>query len=98
MQRNKIKFKYLMNLWRTMPNYPTKEDAIYELSVYLVKDGRPNGSFSEQTLRAPFGSDWESTKYKQIIDEMIETGELEVDTKKVSSKKWYKIKNNPYYQ
>jgi hypothetical protein len=87
-----------MNLWRTMSNYPTKEDAIYELSVYLVKDGRPNGSFSEQTLRAPFGSDWESTKYKQIIDEMIETGELEVDTKKVSAKTWYKIKNNPYYQ
>jgi hypothetical protein len=87
-----------MNLWRTMPNYPTKEDAIYELSVYLVKDGRPNGSFSEQTLKAPFGSDWEITKYKQIIDEMIETGELEVDVKKVSSKTWYKIKNNPYYQ
>ena len=87
-----------MNLWRTMPNYPTKEDAIYELSVYLVKDGRPNGSFSEQTLRAPFGSDWETTKYKKIIDEMIETGELEVDTKKVSAKTWYKIKNNPYYQ
>jgi hypothetical protein len=87
-----------MNLWRTMPNYPTKEDAIYELSVYLVKDGRPNGSFSEQTLKAPFGSDWESTKYKRIIDEMIETGELEVDVKKVSSKTWYKIKNNPYYQ
>ena len=87
-----------MNLWRTMPNYPTKEDAIYELNVYLVKDGRPNGSFSEQTLKAPFGSDWETTKYKQIIDEMIETGDLEVDAKKVSSKTWYKIKNNPYYQ
>ena len=97
MDKNKIKFKYLMNLWRTMPDYPTKEDVIYELVVYLTKDGRPNGSFSLQTLKAPFGPNWEETKFKQIVDEMIETGEFEVDDKKSSSKVWYKIKNNPYY-
>ena len=97
MNKNKIKFKYLMNLWRTMPGYPTKEDVIYELNVYLMKDGRPNGSFSLQTLKAPFGSDWEETRFKEIVDEMIESGEFEVDAKKSSSKVWYKIKNNPYY-
>jgi len=97
MDKNKIKFKYLMNLWRTLPDYPTKEDAIYELNVYLLKDGRPNGSFSVQTLKAPFGPEWEEMKYKQIVDEMVESGEFEVDTKKVSPKTWYKIKNNPYY-
>jgi len=86
-----------MNLWRTMPGYPTKEDVIYELNVYLMKDGRPNGSFSVQTLKAPFGSNWEETKFKEIVDEMIESGEFEVDGKKSSSKVWYKIKNNPYY-
>jgi hypothetical protein len=48
-------------------------------------------------LKAPFGPNWEETKHKQIVDEMIETGEFEVDTKKVSPKVWYKIKNNPYY-
>ena len=87
-----------MNLWRTMPDYPTKEDAIYELSVYLMKDGRPNGSFSIQTLKAPFGSNWEETKFKTLVDEMIESGEFEVDSAKSSQKVWYKIKNNPYYQ
>ena len=97
MNKNKIKFKYLMNLWRIMPDYPTKEDVIYELNVYLMKDGRPNGSFSIQTLKTPFGPNWEETKFKQIVDEMIETGEFEVDAKKSSSKVWYKIKNNPYY-
>ena len=97
MDRNKIKFKYLMNLWKTMPEYPTKEDVIYELSVYLMKDGRPNGSFSLQTLKGPFGPNWEETKLKQIVDEMIETQEFVIDEKKVSPKTWYKIKNNPYY-
>jgi hypothetical protein len=97
MDRNKIKFKYLMNLWKSMPEYPTKEDVIYELSVYLMKDGRPNGSFSLQTLKGPFGPNWEETKLKQIVDEMIETQEFVIDEKKVSPKTWYKIKNNPYY-
>ena len=97
MDKNKIKFKYLMNLWRTMPEYPTKEDVVYELSVYLMKDGRPNGSFSLQTLKGPFGSNWEETKIKDLVDEMIQTGQFEVDTKKISPKVWYKIKNNPYY-
>jgi len=78
-----------------MPDYPTKEDVIYELNVYLTKDGRPNGSFSLQTLKAPFGPNWEETKFKQIVDEMIKTGEFEVDTKKVSPKVWYKSKITP---
>lgn len=86
-----------MNLWKTLPSYPTKEDIIYELSVYLMKDGRPNGSFSLQTLNGPFGLNWEETKIKDVIEEMIETGEFEVDTKKISPKTWYKIKDNPYY-
>ncbi len=86
-----------MNLWRSSPDYPSKEDVVYELSVYLMKDGRPNGSFSFQTLKAPFGPNWEETKIKDLIDEMIQIGEIEVDTKKVSPKTWYKIKNNPYY-
>jgi hypothetical protein len=80
-----------------MPDYPTKEDVVYELSVYLMKDGRPNGSFSIQTLKAPFGPNWEETKFKTLVDEMIESGEFELDDKKSSSKVWYKIKNNPYY-
>lgn len=80
-----------------MSGYPTKEDIIYELSSYLVKDGRPNGSFSIQTLNAPFGPEWEKTKIKDVVEKMIEDGDFEIDAKKISSKTWYKIKNNPYY-
>jgi len=43
MNRGRIKFKYLLSVWKTMPDYPTQEDVVYELSLYLIKDGRPNG-------------------------------------------------------
>lgn len=89
-----------MNLWKVLPNYPTQDDFIYELNVYLVKDGRPNGSFSEQTLTSAFGKGWEETKLKSIFETLVRNGSLIEDSTKSSSKQksWYKIKDNPYYK
>jgi hypothetical protein len=98
MDKNNIQFRYLMNLWKSLSDYPTKMDVIYELSVYLMKDGRPNGEFSHQTFNSAFGSEWESSKHSEIIGELIKTGEFEETSKSVAGKKWYKIKNNPYYK
>lgn len=97
MERNKIEFKYLMGLWKSLPGYPTKKDIIYELSVYLLKDGRPNGEFSHQTFNSAFGSDWEKTEHKGIVDEMVKDGDFEETSKSSATKRWYRIKNNPYY-
>jgi hypothetical protein len=96
MNKNKIKIKYILGLWKSLPQYPTKEDIAYEISVFLVKDGRPNGDFSSQTFKSIFGSQWEKS-YGEIIDEMIKTGELEESPKSTETKKWYKIRNNIYY-
>ena len=49
MNRNKIKLKYVLNLWKSLPEYPTKEDVLYEIKSFLVRDSRP-GEFSHQTL------------------------------------------------
>ena len=98
MNRNKIKIKYLLNLWKSLPEYPTQEDVVYEITSYLFKEGKRNGPFSIQTLNGVFGSGWEETKIKDIVEQMIETGEFEVDPKTSGDKKWYKIKDNPYYQ
>lgn len=97
MDKNKIEFKYLMSIWKSLPDYPTKSDVLYELNVYLLKDGRPNGDFSSQTFNSAFGSDWEKTKHKTIIEDMIGAGDFELTPKSSAGKKWYRIKNNPYY-
>lgn len=94
MNRNKIKLKYVLNLWKSLPNYPTKEDVMYEIRSFLVRDSRHNGEFSPQTLNAVFGSRWEKTEYGKLVEELIQEGQIE-ETKKISaSKKWYKLKNN----
>jgi capsule polysaccharide modification protein KpsS len=91
MNRNKIKLKYVLNLWKSLPGYPTKEDVLYEIKSFLVRDSRP-GEFSHQTLNAVFGSKWEKTEYGRIVNELIEDGLIE-ETKKISaSKKWYTLK------
>jgi hypothetical protein len=91
MNKNKIKFKYLLNLWKNLPSYPTKEDVAYEITVYLIKDGRSNGDISMQTFNSIYGSSWEKTKHGLVIKEMMEDKDLIESEKSSSSKKWFKL-------
>lgn len=92
MNKNKVKFKYLLNVWKSLPGYPTREDVIYEISVYLIKDGRPNGDVSHQTFNSIFGSGWDKNKHGEVIRQMISEGDLIESEKSTPSKKWFKIK------
>ena len=86
-----------MGLWKSLPEYPNPDDVIYEISLYLTKDGRPNSEFSEQTFNSIFGKNWAQEKTGDIISEMIEAGSIKEIDKKPGNKKWYTIKDNPYY-
>lgn len=97
MERNKIKMKYLLGIWKDLPEYPTEEDVIYELNSYLVKDGRPDGEFTEQTFNSFLPADWKKSKYGELIESLIKKGNLEKTEKTSGGKEWYKIINNPHY-
>ena len=63
-----------------------------------INDHRNNKTYQYSFAESDYYlSQLQETKFKTLVDEMIESGEFEVDTKKVSPKTWYKIKNNPYY-
>lgn len=85
-----------MNLWKSLPTYPTKEDVIYELSCYLAKDGRPGGEFTMQTFNSVFGTDWAKTKYNEIIEDMINAGDFLESGAHAGNQK-YKLKEIPRY-
>jgi hypothetical protein len=89
MNKQKIKFKYLMGLWKSLPSYPTKEDVKYEISIFLLKEGRSNSEFSSQTLNSVYGSKWDTLPQGQVIKSMIESGEISETKKSTPSKKWY---------
>jgi hypothetical protein len=97
MNRNKIKFKYLMNLWKSLPSYPTQEDVIYELCSYLEKDGRPNGEFTLQTFNSIWGSKWVETKQYELVQQMFNAGLFIESSGQGSNKVKYKIKDIPEY-
>ena len=56
-----------MGLWKTLPNYPTKEDVQYEISVFLLKEGRSGSEFSIQTLNSIYGTKWEILPQGELI-------------------------------
>ena len=97
MEKNKLKMKYHMGIWKELPAYPTEEDVIFELNSYLVRDGRPQGEFSEQTFNSFFPANWEKNKHGELVRSLIEKGIFEKQKTKQTSKTTYKIKDNPHY-
>jgi len=97
MDKNKIKMKYHLGVWKLLPEYPNSEDLIFELNSYLIKDGRPDGEFSEQTFNSflPFG--WETDNFGPLVKELIDNEIFVKQKTNQSGKTLYKIKNNPHY-
>jgi hypothetical protein len=93
MDKNKIKLKYLLGIWKSLPTYPSQEDIIYEIKSFLLKEGKLGGEFSYQNMKTIFGSDYENKDHGSIIKEMIQSGEIEEKTKGQQNKIWYKLKN-----
>lgn len=89
--------KYHMGVWKDLPEYPTPEDIIYELNLYLEKDGRPDGDFSDQTFNSFLPSGWNDGPHGGIINGMIEKGIFEKTDKSSGNKTWYRIKENPHF-
>jgi hypothetical protein len=86
-----------MNLWKSLPSYPNAEDVIYELCVYLEKDGRPNGEFTLQTFNSIWGSKWVETKHFELVQSMLQNGTFTEIGEEGSNKKKLKLKETPEY-
>ncbi len=93
MDKNKIKLKYLLGVWKSLPSYPSQEDVIYEIRSFLVKEGKPEGEFSHQNLKTIFGLEYENKDPGIIIKNMMQTGEIIEKTKGQQNKIWYKLKS-----
>lgn len=98
MKREKIKLKYIMGLWKHLPGYPSQDDLVYEISIFLAKDGRPNGEFTRQTLKSAFGKTWESDGHLEVLNEMLQLGSIQKSPGKDELKSKFRILSNPYYQ
>ena len=86
-----------MGVWKDLPDYPCEEDVIFELNSYLVKDGRPNGEFSEQTFNSFLPANWKDSKHGEIVKSLFATERFVKQMNKPGSKISYKINANPHF-
>lgn len=96
MEKEKIKFKYLLNFWKTMEEYPTQEDILYEITSYMEKDGRGDSDFSQSTLDFIFrnNTEKEMVEINKRLKEMKKSGAI-IKTKETGKgKEWWRIKDN----
>lgn len=77
-----------MNLWKSIPGYPTEEDVIYEISSYLHIENKDSFSFS--TLNSLYGKNWENKgKHAELIESSDKIKKID---KKTGGKDWYEIR------
>lgn len=99
MNNNKIKMKYLLGIWKSLPDYPTKEDVIYELNFHLNKKGITNGIFSENIFNYFLPPNWKETKFNEIIKELFQSNIIEKynDPSSKTKKNLYKLNDKYLY-
>jgi len=76
MNKKQLKLKYLMGLWKTLPNYPTAEDVCYELQLHLQKEGLSQGELSSAAFKSLWGSGWTDSPQFQRVPELVSQGLL----------------------
>lgn len=88
-----------MNIWKTLPKYPTREDVLYELCMYVEKN-LANKEFSELTFNGIWYdtggvANWKGTRIEEHINEMFANGTF-VMSRDQNGKTWFKVANNPF--
>jgi hypothetical protein len=74
----------------------TAYSGSFKLKVLTAYSSNFKG-FSSRGGNSIFGSSWEKMKHGEVIKTMIEEGDFKEIEKSTGTKKWYRIKNNPYY-
>jgi len=74
----KVPVKYSLGLWKTLPSYPTRQDVIYEIHVWMTKNERID--FTEQNMNWVFDVNgqptWVGTKIEEHFRGMINDGTI----------------------
>jgi len=76
MNKNQLKMKYLMGLWKTLPNYPTAEDVFFELQTHLQKSGQSEGDLAASDFKSLWGSGWAGSPQFNRVSELVSQGLL----------------------
>jgi hypothetical protein len=78
MDINKIPVKYSLGLWKTLPAYPTRQDVIYEIHVWMTKNKRID--FTEKNMDCIFDVNgnptWVGTKIEDHFRAMLKDGTI----------------------
>lgn len=100
MTQENIPIKYTLGMWKSLPQYPTKLDVLYEIYNHGFKNDKPE--FSEQTLNSLWfdekgAGNWKGTRKETFFNELLKDGTI-TESKKTGDKAWYVIEDklNPF--
>jgi hypothetical protein len=78
-EKENLPMKYILGVWKTLPEYPTHQDVIYEMLTYA---GKKNG-LTKQDLDKLWPDTDECKKDKlSMVEDLVRDGAIEVSENK----------------
>ena len=96
MDKNKLKIKYSLKIQRMHPSYPSREDILFEVYSYILKDGKVE--FSDVTMNYIWQDlegkpNWKGTDIEERFKELVRDGYI-IEVKRTGDKTWYKLNDD----
>jgi len=91
MNKNKLKVKWLLGIYKVLPNYPTQEDILFDLVEFLYQKDQINDSFTISIFKLIYNKQYSGLQAKIDIafNELLDLEILKVHETK--NKEWYII-------
>lgn len=91
MNKNKLKVKWLLGIYKVLPNYPSQEDILFDLVEFLYQKDQIKDSFTKSIFKLIYNKQYSSLQEKIDIafNELLELEILKIHETK--NKEWYII-------
>jgi len=93
---NKLKLKYIFGNYKDIDSYPTTEDAIYSVIIWMISNNKKDEdfSFSDKHFQKILEVE-DNDKISLLLNECVKLGYLE-HLKDTNIKSVYKLVKNPF--
>ena len=73
-KRKQMKIKYKYNVHHQLDNYPTEEDALFDICTLLEQRGKLNDEWSDLGIKPAFHKKLEQEELDSLLDSLTKQG------------------------
>lgn len=90
-----MKLKYRYRVHNLLESYPTEEDALFEIHLFLSERGKEKEEWSDLGIKGAFSRKLSEEDISKLLESLVTQGFL-ASRAGAGKRKYYTITNNPF--